>query len=158
VKASSKQNPNIYKEIPVTITDEVTADEHFYIIDEANNILFTAGDEASLITLDTGESKQLFARVTGGDGDTDLAGIDWVSNHPDVLQAMQHADDQRGIELRALSAGEAKITLTLTLYGNPLYTKTAELNFSVVGEEKLLPRLQEVLEQAISAKTFPDDY
>ncbi|WP_141504340.1 Ig-like domain-containing protein [Paenibacillus luteus] len=158
VRVSSKQNPNLYKEIPVTITNEISADEHFFILDEGGAILYRAGENPEPIELATSDVKKLTARVTGGDGDTDLAGVQWSSDNSDVLTVTPNAANPRIVDLQALQPGEASVTLTITLYGTPLYQKSARLSFEVKGEEKLVPKLNQAIMEAESAKAYPDDY
>ncbi|MBO5302761.1 MAG: discoidin domain-containing protein [Lachnospiraceae bacterium] len=152
VKVSSASNPSVYKEITVNISNSPNASEFFFIKDEEGNYVYEMGEGASTVELETGEQKQYIPVLTGGDGDTDLADVKWESEDTSVVTI-----DAKTGELKAVGPGNAKVTLTVTLYtGNPL---TGEIYFTVTGEALADTfALETAIATAKAAKTEADDY
>lgn len=125
IKVSSAMDESVYKEISVTVTNSPNASEFFAVKDENGETVY-GGGESELISMETAGRKQLFPILTGGDGDTDIAGIRWESSDPKIVTV-----DNDG-RLIAKAPGTATITLTVTLYeGKP---QIAQIDVEVTGE------------------------
>lgn len=152
IRATSASDSSIYKEATVTISNSPNASENFSVQDEKGTSVYDAGSGSSTIELGVGVEKQYTAVVTGGDGATDIAAINWASSNPEVVSV-----DAATGKVTTETPGEATVTLTVTLYtGNPL---TAELHFNITG---VIPLKTTAIKNAISAakdaKTYTDDY
>lgn len=125
IKAASALDASVYKEIPVTVTNSPNASEFFTVEDENGETVY-GGGESELISMETASKKQLFPKLTGGDGATDIAGIKWESSDSKIVGV-----DGDG-NLIAKAPGTAAITLTVTLYaGNP---EVAQIDVEVTGD------------------------
>ena len=93
VKVSSVKDPSIYKEIAVTISNNPNASEFFSIKDEDGNAVYEMGTGGQTVSLDTGDKKQFFPVLTGGDGESDYAGVEWTSDNTKVAE--RRADCKR---------------------------------------------------------------
>ncbi|MCI8490502.1 MAG: DUF642 domain-containing protein, partial [Lachnospiraceae bacterium] len=148
IKVSSVENPAVYKEIPVTVSNTPNASEFFSIFDEAGNEVYPGNE---MIQLETGDKKQLLPKLTGGDGDSDIAGIRWESDNSKVVTVTENGS------VTAISAGTAKVTLTVTMYaGEP---QVGEINFQVTGDALAdTSALEAAIAAAKAAKDHADDY
>lgn len=146
---SSVSDPSVYKEITVEISNTPNASEFFSIYDEEGTEVYPGN---GVINLETGDKKQFIPKLTGGDGDSDIAGIKWESSNPKVVTV----DPENGT-VKAVGAGTAKVTLTVTMYsGKPL---DGEINFKVTGNALAdTSALEHAIAAAKAAKTQPDDY
>ena len=104
-----------------------------------------------MISLETGDRNQYLPKLTGGDGDSDIAGIKWESSDSKVV-----TENQNGL-VTAVGAGNAQVTLTVTMYaGNP---QVGKLNFKVTGDTLAdTSALQAAIEAAKAAKDQEDAY
>lgn len=152
VKVSSVKDPSIYKEIAVTISNNPNASEFFSIKDENGDAVYEMGTGGQTVSLDTGDKKQFFPVLTGGDGESDYAGVTWTSDNTKVAVI----DSESG-KLTAKGAGTAEITLTVTMYaGNPLTgTFTVKVEGEVLADTTVLER---AISDAKAAKDQTDDY
>lgn len=148
IKVSSVDDPTIFKEIPVEISNTPNASEFFSIYDEAGKEVYP-GDE--VISLETGDRSQYLPKLTGGDGDSDIAGFKWESSDSKVVTV-----NQNGL-VTAVGAGNAQVTLTVTMYaGNP---QVGTLNFKVTGDTLAdTSVLQAAIAAAKAAKDQEDAY
>lgn len=125
IKVASAKDTAVYKEIPVEISNSPNASEFFTVKDENGDTVY-GGGESQVISMEAADRKQLFPVLTGGDGDTDIAGVEWVSSKTEIVSI-----DSAG-KMTAKAPGTAKITLTVTLYvGEP---QVAEIDVEVTGE------------------------
>ncbi|HAT89247.1 MAG TPA: hypothetical protein DCS73_05795, partial [Roseburia sp.] len=152
VKVSSVKDPSIYKEIAVTISNNPNASEFFSIKDENGDAVYEMGTGGQTVSLDTGDKKQFFPVLTGGDGESDYAGVTWTSDNTKVAVI----DSESG-KLTAKGAGTAEITLTVTMYaGNPLTgIFTVKVEGEVLADTTVLER---AISDAKAAKDQTDDY
>ena len=152
VKVSSVKDPSIYKEIAVTISNNPNASEFFSIKDENGDAVYEMGTGGQTVSLDTGDKKQFFPVLTGGDGESDYAGVTWTSDNTKVAVI----DSESG-KLTAKGAGTAEITLTVTMYaGDPLTgTFTVKVEGEVLADTTVLER---AISDAKAAKDQTDDY
>ncbi|GAA1972221.1 OmpL47-type beta-barrel domain-containing protein [Microbacterium pumilum] len=124
VRVASAVDPTVYVDVPVTVTNEIRASEFFWVEDSDGDYVYEEGESGSTIPLDVGDEDQLVARLTGGDGATDVADIEWKSTDPSVVEI----DSETG-ELTAIADGVATVNVTVSLYtGEP---KTAAITFRV---------------------------
>lgn len=152
IKAASASDASVYKEITVTISNNPNAAEFFSVVDEVGNKVYDSGTGSVAVGLEAGTEKQYFAILTGGDGDTDIAGINWESSNPEIISVNAATG-----KLFAEDLGNATLTLTVTLYtGSPL---SVQIPFEVTG---IVPLKVSALKNAISAakeaKEHDDDY
>ena len=126
VRVASVADPEVFVDIPVTVTDTIRASEFFWIEDEDSVIVFEEGGSNAPLEIDAGDPTQLIARLTGGDGDSDIAAIIWSSSDPSIA-----AVDPATGELVGWTEGTATITVEVTMYaGDP---KTAQVQVNVTG-------------------------
>ncbi|WP_062529731.1 Ig-like domain-containing protein [Demequina rhizosphaerae] len=126
VRATSVADPDLSVDIPVTVTDTIRASEFFWVEDEDGATVYEEGGAATTLEIDAGDPKQLFARLTGGDGDSDVASIAWSSSDPGIATI----DPATG-ELVGWTEGDATIAVEVAMYaGDP---KTAEVQVHVTG-------------------------
>ncbi|MDN4476882.1 Ig-like domain-containing protein, partial [Demequina sp. SYSU T00192] len=126
VRATSVADPDLHVDVPVTVTDTIRASEFFWIEDEDGATVFEEGGAATILDIDAGDPKQLIARLTGGDGDSDVAGIAWASSDP----AVATIDPDTGA-LQGWTEGTTTLAVEVTMYsGDP---KTAEVQVRVTG-------------------------
>lgn len=154
IKVSAAADPSVFKEIPVTITNQLNAYELFGIYDEKDELVYTGG-QAEIIKMEAEEKKQLFAKPTGGDGDTDIAKIQWTSEDEKVVKVGKESG-----KLTPAGVGETTINVKVTLYFDEMKeTIEASLPVKVTGELPLeLATLTEAIATAEAAKGFDDDY
>ncbi|GAA1955088.1 Ig-like domain-containing protein [Agromyces allii] len=127
VRVASNADPTVFVDVPVTVTNEIRASEFFWVENAAGTTVFEEGESKPTEQLEAGDEDQLNAKLTGGDGDTDVANVEWESSDPDVLVI-----DSKTGALTAVANGTATVKLTVTLYsGAP---KTAEINYRVGPE------------------------
>lgn len=152
VKVSSVKDPSIYKEIAVTISNNPNASEFFSIKDEDGNAVYEMGTGGQTVSLDTGDKKQFFPVLTGGDGESDYAGVEWTSDNTKVAVI----DAESGV-LTAKGAGTANITLKVTMYaGDPLTgTFTVKVEGETLADTTIL---ENAISDAKAAKDQADDY
>ena len=152
VKVSSVKDPSIYKEIAVTISNNPNASEFFSIKDEDGNVVYEMGTGGQTVSLDTGDKKQFFPVLTGGDGESDYAGVEWTSDNTKVAVI----DAESGV-LTAKGAGTANITLKVTMYaGDPLTgTFTVKVEGETLADTTIL---ENAISDAKAAKDQADDY
>lgn len=149
IKVSSIDNPAVYKEIPVEISNTPNAAEFFSIYDEDGEEVFPGNE---VIPLETGDRAEYTPVLTGGDGESDIAGIHWESDNSNVVKV----EPEKGI-VTAVGPGTAKVTLTVTMYaGSP---QIGELNFKVTGDALAdTSALEAAIKAAKEAKDQEDDY
>lgn len=150
IKVASALDASVYKEIPVTVTNSPNASEFFAVKDENGETVY-GGGESELISMETAGRKQLFPILTGGDGDTDIAGIKWESGDSKIVGV-----DGAG-NLIAKAPGTATITLTVTLYeGNP---QIAQIDVEVTGDAIVdTTDLEDAIAAAKAAKDKGDSW
>ncbi len=150
IKVASALDASVYKEIPVTVTNSPNASEFFAVKDENGETVY-GGGESELISMETAGRKQLFPILTGGDGDTDIAGIKWESGDSKIVGV-----DGAG-NLIAKAPGTATITLTVTLYeGNP---QIAQMDVEVTGDAIVdTTDLEDAIAAAKAAKDKGDSW
>lgn len=149
IKVSSMRDPSVYKEIPVEISNTPNASEFFSILDESGREVYPGSE---VINLSAGERKTFIPRLTGGDGDSDIAGIKWESSDRSVVSV----NKDTGM-VTAMGPGTAKVTLTVTMYsGEPL---VGEINFNVTGAAIAdTSALEAAIAAAKTAKNREDSY
>lgn len=81
---ASAKDTAVYKEIPVEISNSPNASEFFTVKDENGDTVY-GGGESQVISMEAADRKQLFPVLTGGDGDTDIAGVEWVSSKTEIV-------------------------------------------------------------------------
>ena len=150
ITAASTADKSILAEVEVEVTNTPNAVERWSISDEKGNEI-PFGDEADAIKLQTGDKKKLNVIVSGGDGESDIAGISWTSDDADVV-----AVDAATGELRAKKAGTAALTVEVSFYsGTPL---TLKVNCQVDGEELAdTGALEEAVKAGEMAMEYPED-
>ncbi|MDN4489599.1 Ig-like domain-containing protein [Demequina sp. SYSU T00068] len=126
VRIASVADPDLFVDIPVTVTDTIRASEFFWVEDEDGVTVFEEGGASAPLAVDAGDPKQLIARLTGGDGDSDVAGFAWSSSDPSVASI-----DAGSGELIGWTEGTATVSVVVTMYsGDP---KTADITVEVTG-------------------------
>ena len=123
IRVASKQSPNVYADVIVNITNTPGASEFFTVTDGDGNDL-TNGKTA----LNAGETLQLTAKSTGGDGDVLLKSIEWTTSAPKIARV-----DATTGKVTALAGGTATIHVKAMLYNSdkPL---EADVAVTVTGD------------------------
>ena len=152
VTVASAKDASIYQEINVEVSNNPNASEFFSIKDESGNTVYEMGTGGQTVSLGSGDQKQFFPVLTGGDGESDYAGVTWTSSKPKVAVI----DSETG-KLTAKAGGKTEITLTVTMYAGKPLTGTFEV--AVTGETLAdTTALETAIANAKQAKTEADDY
>lgn len=149
ITATSVADASIAATVAVTVTRTPGASEAFSIQDENGIEVYSAN---TVLELETGDTNQLEILATGGDGKTDLASIEWITNDESVVTV----DPNTGLT-KAVGAGTTTVELTVGLYNGD--TLHGIVHFSVTGESLAdTTGLATAIQSATDAKTYPDGY
>lgn len=127
ITVASKATPSVTAKIRIDITDTPRASELLSIVDVDGNVL--SGSEEAL-ELEKNEAAVLLARATGGDGDTDIARIEWSSADAGIVAVRQGDAPLAGTTVTGVAGGTTTVTVKVWVYSTatPL---TASVTVSV---------------------------